>query len=125
MERNRLIIPRDVISMKKIYKVYILKFLSDGSKVYGLEIKDRVKEHFKDNVFKVSHTTIYGTLHLLEEEGYLISTWDSEVSVLNRGKRYYRITDAGIKYFKHIELETISALEKNKNLVDKLIDLLN
>jgi len=123
MERNRLTIPKEIISMKRIYKVYILKLLSENKKVYGLEIRDKVEEHFKNSHFKTSHTTIYESLHQLEEDGYVVSTWDSETSTMNRGKRLYRITDAGLKYFQIVEKETVDALLKNKNIVDKLIEL--
>lgn len=123
MERSRLTIPKEIISMKRIYKVYILKLLSESKKVYGLEIRDKIEEHFKDNCFKSSHTTIYASLHQLEEEGYVTSTWDSETSIMNRGKRLYRITDEGLRYYKIIEKETVEALLKNKNIIEKLIEL--
>lgn len=125
MERTRALIPKDVISMKKLYTTYILKLLSKDSKIYGKEITDQAKDHFKNTYFKVSHTTIYTTLHSLEEEGFVTSTWDSSTSLQNRGKRYYRITDEGLRYFKLLEKETLHKLNENRDILDKLIQLIS
>ena len=58
--------------------------------IYGVEIAEELVAHG----YRISHGTLYPTLHLLEELGYLRSR--TEV-IDGKQRRYYRATRAGRK----------------------------
>lgn len=125
-KRNHLLAPRNVLNTTKLYTLYILKKLAQGNIIYGKEIYDDIKEYFKDYHIPVSYSTIYQTLHKLEEEGFIYSNWDTtSTSIKNRTKRYYRITDEGLRYYKVISKDIIDKLKRNRNLVDRFIEFLS
>ncbi|QUH21893.1 PadR family transcriptional regulator [Alkaliphilus sp. B6464] len=123
-KRNRLLAPRDVLNVKKLFTVYMLKELAKGQSFYGKEFYDKLKEYFIDFHVPISYSTIYETLHSLEEQGWISSNWDTSTAVNNRSKRYYRITDEGLKYYKTISPDVVHTLKQNKDLIQKFIDLL-
>jgi DNA-binding PadR family transcriptional regulator len=124
-ERNHLIMPRAVFNTTQLYRLYVLKELAKGKSIYGKQIYDTIKEHFSGFQFSISYSTIYNSLHKLEEEGLIISHWDtSSSSINNRSKRIYRITDEGIRYYQQALTNTIDLLKKNQSLINKFIDLL-
>ena len=72
----------------------VLSVISRGEK-YGYQIIKTV-EMMSDNVFQMNEGTLYPILHSLEREGFLSSRWvESEEN--GRKRKYYRITDKGIK----------------------------
>lgn len=76
--------------------------------IYGAEITEELVRHG----YRVSQGTLYPTLHLLEELGYL----KSRVEVV-RGKqrKYYRATDAGRKVL-------VAARAKLLELVSEVVE---
>ncbi|WXR61547.1 PadR family transcriptional regulator [Peptostreptococcaceae bacterium AGR-M142] len=124
-ERNHFALPRNAFNMKKLYTLYILKELSLGKKIYGKMIYDNVKEFFMGYPVSISYSTIYNTLHKMEEENFVVSHWDeNSSSTKNRSTRYYRITDDGLHYYRTIEKDTIDSLLKTKEIVSKFIEFL-
>lgn len=82
---------------QKLYKgslqTIILKLLSENDKMYGYEITQRVKALTKGEL-KITEGALYPTLHKLEAKGLL----DVEVvKVDNRLRKYYKLTEIGIK----------------------------
>lgn len=124
-KRNHLAVPRDVFSTTELYRMYVLKELTLGKSIYGKQIYDTVTSHFEGYPFPVSYSTIYNTLHKLEEEGLIESTWKGGTASKNRSTRHYKITDEGIRYFKLKIADTIDTLKKNKGLIDKFMQLLS
>lgn len=101
-KRNHLLAPRAIFNTTQIYRLYILKELAKGHSLYGKQIYDTFNEHFKGLPVPVSYSTIYDTLHNLEEQNYVDSKWKTGVPVKNRTKRHYRITDEGLQYYKRM-----------------------
>jgi len=123
--RNHMLAPRSVFNTSKIYRLYILKELAKGRSLYGKQVYDAFKEHFKGYPVPVSYSTIYDTLHGLEERNLVQSHWDTaDAPVMNRTKRYYRITDEGLAYYQKTIPEFVQMLKKNKAVIDKFIELL-
>jgi PadR family transcriptional regulator, regulatory protein PadR len=76
--------------------------------VYGAEIAEELVRHG----YRISQGTLYPTLHLLEELGYL----RSQVKFIEgRRRRYYRVTAAGRKVL-------VEAREKLVELVAEVIE---
>lgn len=91
----------------KLYKgslnTIILKLLEEQGKMYGYEITQKVKELTKGEL-QITEGALYPALHKLEAEGLL----DVEVAkVENRLRKYYKLTEAGVKETKNrlVELE--------------------
>lgn len=122
-ERNHLLAPRSVLNTKQLFSVFMLKELCKNN-FYGKEIYDKLCEYFIGYGVPVSYSTIYNSLHDLEEKGYIVSWWDTNTALNNRTKRYYKITDEGIKYYNIVSIDIIGTLKKNKNLVHRYIELL-
>lgn len=118
--------PREIFNTSKIYRIYILKELAKGNSLYGKQIYDTFKEHFKGYPVPISYSTIYDTLHDLEERNYVDSKWDTaDAPIKNRTKRHYRITDEGLEYYKKVSPNFVNTLKKNKKVIDKFIELLH
>lgn len=124
-ERNHLLAPRSVFNTTKLYTFYILKELSKGKSLYGKQIYDIFQEHFSLLPVPVSYSTIYDTLHKMEEFNYVESRWNSETTTKNRSTRYYTITDEGFKYYKTHCADFVDTLKKNKSIIDKFIELMS
>ena len=74
-------------------KTIILKLLSNGAKMYGYEITQKVRELSKDKIM-ITEGALYPLLHQLEAEDVL------SVELVSLGKRvrkYYKLTDKGDK----------------------------
>ncbi len=65
------------------------------SDMYGYQIIKTV-ELMSEDVFQMNEGTLYPILHSLEKEGYLTS-YLCEVD--GRQRKYYKITDKGLKQF--------------------------
>ena len=61
--------------------------------MYGYQIVKAVEQK-SDNVFSMKEGTLYPILHSLESGGYLTAYW---VEVAGRKRKYYKITDKGLK----------------------------
>ena len=77
--------------IKGTLKTIVLKLLSDGGRMYGYEITQRVKELTKDRI-QITEGALYPTLHALEHEG-LVTT---QVEYMGkRVRKYYMISPSG------------------------------
>lgn len=81
----------------KLYKgslnTIILKLLDEGGKMYGYEITQKVKAITKGEL-NITEGALYPALHKLEAEGIL----EVEVAkVDNRLRKYYKLTEQGVK----------------------------
>lgn len=85
------------MSNSKLYKgsltTIILKLLNESDKMYGYEITQKVKT-LTHGELKITEGALYPALHKLEAEGLL----KVEVKkVDNRMRKYYTITENGVK----------------------------
>lgn len=81
----------------KLYKgslqTIILKLLEENGKMYGYEITQKVKE-LTQGELTITEGALYPALHKLEADGLL----QVEVAkVDNRLRKYYKLTQSGIK----------------------------
>lgn len=102
----------------KLYKgslsTIILKLLSEGNKMYGYEITQKVMTLTKGEL-KITEGALYPALHKLEAEGLL----DVEIAkVDNRLRKYYKLTEQGTK-------ETVSKLAELENYIKTMQVLVN
>jgi DNA-binding PadR family transcriptional regulator len=88
-------------------RLHVLYHAAEGP-VYGAEIAEELVRHG----YRLSQGTLYPTLHLLEQLGYLRS--HTEV-VRGKRRRYYRATPAGQKVLK-------AAREKLLELVAEVVE---
>jgi len=71
----------------------VLKLLDDvGEPIHGYEIIQRLEERSK-GIFEFKEGLIYPTLHRMEQEGLLESTWVGEPGT--RRRKVYRVTAEG------------------------------
>ena len=124
--RNRLVAPRNVVNTKMLYSFYILKELSQGEVMFGNKVLEKFREVFQSASLPcpVSSSTIYETFYDLESKGYVISKWTGDEFLNKRSKKIYSITDEGIYYYKHHIADYIHNLEKTKNTLDLMINML-
>ncbi|MDZ5254139.1 PadR family transcriptional regulator [Clostridium sp. LIBA-8841] len=95
MELNKEIIKGHVESI-------VLSLLQEKD-LYGYEISKLIRENSKE-VFKVKDGTLYVVLKRLEKAGLVISYWGDCKSGGGR-RRYFKITEEGIKYLKEKKVE--------------------
>ena len=75
----------------------VLKTLQTLGPLHGYGIARRI-EQTSGNLLSLNYGTLYPALLKLEQEGYIVSTWD--VSENNRRAKYYDLTRDGRKYIK-------------------------
>ena len=85
----------------------ILSLLSQRE-MYGYEIVSELAS-LSDNAFRMQEGTLYPLLHTLEQDGHIVS-FVREVN--RRFRRYYRVTDSGLKLLedKRRQWETVNKL---------------
>lgn len=71
----------------------VLSVLSGGA-MYGYQIIKEL-EAASESAFSMNEGTLYPILHALEGEKYLEAFWEEGASA--RRRRYYRITEKGVK----------------------------
>ena len=89
--------------MKGSTPMLVLSVISSED-MYGYKIV-RELEIRSENVFEMSEGTIYPILHALEKEKLLSSYWEE---VDGRRRKYYHLTDKGVKQFEEKKEEFLS-----------------
>lgn len=103
---------------QKLYKgslqTIILKLLEEQDKMYGYEITQKVKAITKGEL-KITEGALYPALHKLEAQGLL----DVEiVSIGNRMRKYYKLTEQGTK-------ETVNRLAELEEFIKTMQTIVN
>ncbi len=91
----------------------VLNVLRQGDS-YGYEIYKRIIQ-LSDNKYELKEATLYTAFRRLEREGHILSYWGDETQGGRR--KYYRITDSGIKLYEQSEKDWNFA----KGILEKLI----
>lgn len=79
----------------------VLSLLKDGDK-YGYQMVEELAKR-SDDTFQLKEGTLYPLLHTLEKQGYVTSyTMTTE---RGRERKYYRLTDSGLRQLEHKEQE--------------------
>lgn len=80
--------------LKGTTPILILRLL-ESSDMYGYQIIKELEEK-SENVFVLKEGTIYPILHMLERQGVIEAYWEDTQSL--RKRKYYRITENGVKF---------------------------
>jgi len=96
------------------YNDMIILFLVMHEASYGYEISKQIKE-LSEGKYIMKETTLYSAFTRLEKNGMIESFYGDETN----GKRrtYYRITEAGIGYYK----EKCEEWELTKDVVERFV----
>lgn len=79
------------------YTDTMILFLLLDKPSYGYEISKQIQILSEDN-YTMKETTLYSSFTRLEKNGYITSFYGDESS--GRRRTYYRITEAGVEYYK-------------------------
>lgn len=101
--------------IKGTLKTIVLKLLSDGGKMYGYEITQKVKE-LTGGKIQLTEGALYPTLHAMEAQGILTT---EVVNVGNRIRKYYTITQTG----KNIATDKVNEFSDFISTMIYLLDL--
>ncbi|ATA72035.1 MULTISPECIES: PadR family transcriptional regulator [Capnocytophaga] len=92
----------------------IMKLLQDNGRMYGYEITQKVKQLSQGEI-AITEGALYPTLHKLEAQGLLTPEIEQ---VDNRIRKYYKITESGIK-------ETEKQVSEIQNFIACLQNIIN
>lgn len=98
--------------MIKGYIESIILSIIKNKDLYGYEISKQIRD-ISQNTFEIKEGTLYVVLKRLEKSNFVVPYWDDSESGGGR-RRYYRITDEGLKYLEDKSEEWIFF----KNIVD-------
>ena len=99
---------------KGTLKNIILKLLNDEGRMYGYQMTQRAKELTKGDL-KMTEGALYPLLHKFESDGLI----DSEVRKVNgRDRKYYFLTEKGLKTQVEYEKEMVSYITHLKTIFD-------
>lgn len=79
----------------------VLSLLKDGDK-YGYQMVEELAKR-SDDTFQLKEGTLYPLLHTLEKQGLVTSY--TMTTDRGRERKYYRLTDSGIRELSHKEQE--------------------
>lgn len=91
----------------------ILAQLTKGDS-YGYQINKTIQS-ITNNEFELKEATLYTAFRRLEDGGYIISYWGDEN--IGARRRYYTITDEGIKLYQ----ENLQDWGRFKEMIDNLL----
>ena len=91
----------------------ILAQLTKGDS-YGYQINKTIQS-ITNNEFELKEATLYTAFRRLEDGGYIISYWGDET--IGARRRYYTITDEGIKLYQ----ENLQDWGRFKEMIDNLL----
>ncbi|GJQ06074.1 PadR family transcriptional regulator [Capnocytophaga cynodegmi] len=92
----------------------VMKLLQDNGRMYGYEITQKVKQLTQGEI-AITEGALYPTLHKLEAQGLLTPEIEQ---VDNRIRKYYKITESGIK-------ETEKQVSEIQNFIACLQNIIN
>lgn len=98
--------------LKGTTPVLVMSVLKDED-LYGYKIIKKL-EFRSENVFEMSEGTLYPILHALEKEKFLTSYWEEQDG---RRRKYYHLTDKGLKQFEEKKKEFVSFTENVKKVL--------
>lgn len=96
------------------YNDTIILYLLMQAPSYGYEITKQIK-NMTDEKYIIKETTLYSAFSRMEKNGY-ISSFSSDEGT-GKKRTYYRITDAGIAYYK----EKCEEWVLTKEVIEKFI----
>lgn len=79
------------------YNDTIILYLLLDNDSYGYEISKQIKE-LSGEKYIIKETTLYSAFNRLEKNGYIESYFKDET--FGKRRTYYKITEAGINYYK-------------------------
>ena len=96
------------------YNDTIILYLLKKEPSYGYEISKDIRA-ISDEKYIIKETTLYSAFTRMEKNGYIESFFGNETG----GKRrtYYRITDAGLEYYK----EKCQEWAVTKEVIDRFV----
>ncbi|GGM39782.1 PadR family transcriptional regulator [Paraliobacillus quinghaiensis] len=100
------------------YNDTIILFVLLESDSYGYEISKKIKE-LSDEKYTIKETTLYSAFSRLEKKGYIESFYKNET--FGKRRTYYRITQAGVNYYK----EKCKEWELTKEVINQFIKEVN
>lgn len=83
---------------------------------YGYEISKQIKG-LSDSKYIIKETTLYSAFSRMEKNGY-VESFSSEAEDTGKKRTYYRITDAGRKYYS----EKCEEWELTKEVIERFIE---
>jgi PadR family transcriptional regulator, regulatory protein PadR len=96
------------------YNDTIILYLLIDNDSYGYEISKKIKE-LSDAKYIIKETTLYSAFNRLEKNGYIESYFKDET--FGKRRTYYKITEAGINYYKEKCIEW----EITKEVINKFV----
>lgn len=101
------------------YNDTIILYMLIENDSYGYEISKKIKD-LSGEKYIIKETTLYSAFNRLQKKGYIESFFKNET--FGKRRTYYRITEAGINYYKEkceeweLTKEVISIFIKEVNL---------
>ena len=97
------------------YNDTMILFLLKKEPSYGYELSKQIK-NLSDGKYIIKETTLYSAFSRMEKNGYI----ESFVSESDAGKKrtYYRITEAGIRYYN----EKCEEWQLTKEVVERFVN---
>ncbi|WP_105617103.1 PadR family transcriptional regulator [Vallitalea okinawensis] len=96
------------------YNDTIILYLLLNEASYGYEISKNIKE-LSDEKYIIKETTLYSAFNRLMKNGYIESFFKEETH--GKRRKYYRITQAGIDYYR----EKCTEWELTKEVINRFV----
>ncbi|MEG0775793.1 PadR family transcriptional regulator [Clostridium sp.] len=100
------------------YNDTIILYMLIDNDSYGYEISKKIKD-LSDEKYIIKETTLYSAFTRLEKNGYIESYYKDET--FGKRRTYYKITEAGINYYK----EKCNEWELTKEVINRFVKEVN
>ena len=101
--------------LKGTIKPLIIKLITEGGKMYGYQITQKVKEISSEKIV-ITEGALYPALHKLVDEGILLT---ESIRVGNRERKYYFLSELG----KQTAVSKLDEIRESILMLVQLFDL--
>ncbi|QTM99569.1 Replication termination protein [Sediminibacillus dalangtanensis] len=109
-----------LVKQRAFLKLYLITLI-ENKHLYGLKLRDLLKEEFRELGYRPNHPEIYKALHDLIEQGILFQQKEKKQGTVYQEVVYYQFTEEGKEkaeaYKKQLKIE----LERCLQLLEKAI----
>ncbi|WP_153462665.1 MULTISPECIES: helix-turn-helix transcriptional regulator [Sediminibacillus] len=109
-----------LVKQRAFLKLYLITLI-ENNHLYGLKLRDLLKEEFRDLGYRPNHPEIYKALHDLIEKGILFQQKEKKEGAVYQEVVYYQFTEEGKEKAKAYKKQLKIELERCLQLLEKAL----
>lgn len=109
-----------LVKQRAFLKLYLITLIEERH-LYGLKLRDFLKDQFKQFGYRPNHPEIYKSLHDLIEEGIIYQVKEKKQGMQYQDVVYYRFTEEGYDKARLYKKQLKEELDRCIGLLDQAV----